>query len=87
MFGAETVSFQRIPEIVNRFLAAPDPLVLHYTINPAVPSPERPSAWDAEIKMEDTSMKTRMAVMLQTSKESSQNIAKLDDEVSDSVTV
>jgi len=81
VFGADTVSFQRIPEIVNRFLAAPDPLVLHYTINPAVPPPERPSAWDAEIKMEDLSMKTRMAVMLQTSKDSSQNMSKLDDEI------
>jgi SWI/SNF-related matrix-associated actin-dependent regulator of chromatin subfamily D len=44
--------------------------------------PERPQAWDVEIKMEDTAMKNRMAAMLQTSKETAQTLHKLDEEVS-----
>jgi len=59
----------------------PEPVILHYTINPTVPPPDRPSAWDIEVKMEDTSLKNRMAVTLQASKDSIQDLSKLDDEV------
>lgn len=59
----------------------PEPVILHYTINPTVPPPDRPSAWDAEVKMEDASLKNRMAVTIQASKDSIQDMSKLDDEV------
>jgi hypothetical protein len=59
----------------------PDPIILHYILNPGVPPPERSSAWDIDIKMEDTSLKSRMAVIVQSSKESTQDLGKLDDEV------
>ncbi|KAF9007018.1 hypothetical protein BDQ17DRAFT_1389154 [Cyathus striatus] len=81
VFGAENVKFHDIPQIANRFLAVPDPIVLHYTVNPTIPPPERPSAWDVEIKTEDTSMKNRMTALVQTSKESSQQMVKLDEEI------
>jgi len=81
IFNAESVSFQKLPELVNRFLLPPDPVLLHYTINPAVSPPDRPLAWDVEIKAEDSAMKSRMAVMVHASKESSQDLAKLDDEI------
>ena len=81
IFGVESVIVQKLPEIVNRYLAAPDPVVLHYNLNPAVPSPERPSAWDVELKMEDSALKNRMAVTVNTSKESAQALLKLDEEV------
>ena len=81
IFGVEPVVFQKLPEIVNRYLAAPDPIVLHYNLNPAVPPTERPSAWDVELKMEDSALKNRMAVTVNTSKESAQALLKLDEEV------
>ncbi|GLB44557.1 putative SWIB/MDM2 domain containing protein [Lyophyllum shimeji] len=81
IFGGDSIPFQKLPEVVNRYLAAPDPIVLHYTLNPTVPPPDRPSAWDVEIKMEDASLKSRMAVMVQQSKESAQTLAKLDEEI------
>jgi len=81
IFGAESVYFQNLPEIVNRFLSAPEPIVLHYTLNPTVPPPERPSAWDAEIKMEDTTLKNKMAVVVNPSKENVESLTKLDEEV------
>jgi SWI/SNF-related matrix-associated actin-dependent regulator of chromatin subfamily D len=81
IFGLEPVIFQKLPEIVNRYLAAPDPIVLHYNLNPAVPPPDRPSAWDVELKIEDSALKNRMAVTVNTSKESAQALLKLDEEV------
>lgn len=73
--------FQHIPEFVNRFLMPPDPVILHYTLNPSFVPPERPSAWDVEVKTEDVVTRNRMATMVQASKESSQELAKLDEEV------
>ena len=73
--------FQRIPELVNRYLMAPEPIILHYTVDPAVAPPERPLAWDVEIKTEDGAMKSRMNTVMQTSKESAQELTKLDEEV------
>lgn len=75
------VVFQQLPELVNRYLMPPDPVVLHYTINPAVPPSDRPSAWDIEVKMEDTSLKSRMATIIHPTKDSIQDLSKLDEEV------
>lgn len=81
IFGADTIPFQKIPDLVNRYLVAPDPIMLHYMINPSLPPPDRPSAYDVEVKMEDTALRSRMAVMVQSNKESSQALSKLDEEV------
>ncbi|KAF5375399.1 hypothetical protein D9615_007956 [Tricholomella constricta] len=81
IFNGDSILFQKLPEVVNRYLAAPDPIILHYTINPAIPPPERPSAWDVEIKMEDLSLKGRMAAMVSQSKESTQMLTKMDEEI------
>ncbi|KAJ6457179.1 SWI/SNF complex 60 kDa subunit [Mycena vitilis] len=81
IFGGENILFQKLPELVNRCLAAPEPIVLHYMINPTIPAPERPMAWDVEVKTEDVALKGRMAVMVQSNKESAQSLAKLDEEI------
>lgn len=73
--------FQHIPELVNRFLMPPDSVILHYTIDPGAVPPERPLAFDVEVKTEDGALKNRMAAMLQTSKDTMQEAAKLDEEV------
>jgi SWI/SNF-related matrix-associated actin-dependent regulator of chromatin subfamily D len=81
IFGAETVYFQSLPELVNRFLAPPDPIKLHYTLDPLVPPPDRPQAWDLELKMEDSTLKNRMTVVLHANKETTLDLAKLNEEV------
>ncbi|KAJ7437696.1 SWI/SNF complex protein [Mycena latifolia] len=81
IFNAETILFQKLPELVNRCLVAPDPIILHYMINPTIPAPERPMAWDVEVKMEDIALKGRMSVMVQANKESAQSLAKIDEEI------
>ncbi|KAJ7715169.1 SWI/SNF complex protein [Mycena olivaceomarginata] len=80
IFNGENILFQKLPELVNRCLVAPDPIVLHYIINPTIPAPERPMAWDVEVKTEDVALKGKMQVVVQPNKESQQNLAKLDDE-------
>jgi len=81
IFGVETLMFQHIPELVNRYLMPPDPIILHYTVNPAIPPSERPLAWDVEVKTEDGVMKSRMASTVHASKESLQELTKLDEQI------
>ncbi|KZT05056.1 SWI/SNF complex 60 kDa subunit [Laetiporus sulphureus 93-53] len=81
IFGGDAAYFHQLPEMINRFLLAPDPIVLHYTINPASPAPEKPSAWDVELKLDDSALKTRMAYVVQMATESMRDLAKLDDEI------
>jgi len=81
IFNGESILFQKLPELVNRCLAAPDPIILHYMINPTIPAPERPMAWDVEVKTEDVGLKGKMAVMVQANKESVQNLTKIDEEI------
>ncbi|THH03849.1 hypothetical protein EW145_g5959 [Phellinidium pouzarii] len=77
----ETLSFQQIPEFVNLCLLPPDPVLLHYHIKPNEPSPASPQTWDIEIKMEDTSLKSRMnQVILNISSETARDISKYDEE-------
>ena len=71
-----------MPELVNRYLTAPNPVVIYYTVNPSTPPPERPSAWDVELKLEDVVLKSKMqAVTLNASRDTLRELTKLDDEV------
>ncbi|KAF5369594.1 hypothetical protein D9758_002651 [Tetrapyrgos nigripes] len=81
LFGVDAMPFQKLPEVVNRFLTPPQPVILHYTIDPSVLPPERPQAYDVEIKMEDSALKGRMAVMLNTNKDTAANLQKMDEEI------
>ncbi|KAJ6518597.1 SWI/SNF complex 60 kDa subunit [Mycena sanguinolenta] len=81
IFNGESILFQKLPELVNRCLVAPEPIVLHYMINPTIPAPERPMAWDVEVKTEDIGLKGRMQTLVQPNKESQQILTKLDDEI------
>ena len=83
VFDAETVLFQQLPEIVNRFLMPPDPIVLHYLIKPGTVPPDRPAAWDVEVKLDDLSLKSRMkSATLEANPTTTKKLAELDDEVS-----
>lgn len=82
IFGSEAIQFQLIPERVNRFLARPDPIVLHYTLDPNLPPPEKPVAYDVEVRVEDASLKSKMThVILNMAPETAKELSKLDEEV------
>ncbi|TDL14860.1 SWI/SNF complex protein [Rickenella mellea] len=82
IFGVDQLPFQQIPELVNRYLHPPDPVILHYTLKPNEPPPVAPQAWDVEVKVEDTSLKSKMTqVVLSMNAESMRELARLDDEI------
>lgn len=82
IFGQEPFPFQVIPERVNRYLMRADPIVLHYTLDPTQSPPERPAAYDVEVRVDDQSLKGRIShVVMSMSPESSKELNKLDDEV------
>lgn len=81
LFGADQILFAKIPELVNRYLSNPDPILLFYTIDTTAPPPERPKAWDLPIKMEDVTLKARMAVVINANKETTNELVKLDEEI------
>jgi SWI/SNF-related matrix-associated actin-dependent regulator of chromatin subfamily D len=49
IFNQEAVPFQALGNICQQFMAAPEPVVLHYTIDPSLPPPEKHQAWDVEV--------------------------------------
>jgi len=56
--------------------------MLHYMINPATAPPERPTAWDVEVKLEDLSLKHRMkSVTLDANQATLKTLGDIDDEV------
>jgi SWI/SNF-related matrix-associated actin-dependent regulator of chromatin subfamily D len=76
------IPFNFLPELANRHLAAPNPVVIYYTVNPSTPPAERPSAWDIELKLEDVGLKSKIqAVTLNPSRDTLRELTKLDDEV------
>ena len=82
IFNADQVYFQQLPEIVNRFLAPPEPIILHYTLNPTVAPPEKPAAWDVEVKVDDSNLKGRMQhVVMSMAQDSAKELTRLDEEV------
>ena len=77
------IPFNFLPELANRHLAPPNIVVIFYTVNPSAPPPERPSAWDIELKLEDVALKSKMqGATLQASRDDLRELSKLDDEVS-----
>ena len=63
---------------MNRFLLPPEPIILHYTLNPAIPPPEKPAAWDVEVKLDDSSLKARMQhVVMSMASDSAKELTKL----------
>lgn len=74
--------FQQLPELANRFLMPPDPVVLHYLIDPSFAASERPSAWDVEVKLDDLSLKNRMKnATLDANPATTKTLTEIDDEV------
>ncbi|KAI0312225.1 SWI/SNF complex subunit [Amylostereum chailletii] len=82
IFNSEILPFHLLPELVNRYLSPPDPVVIHYTINPTIPPPEKPSAWDVEVRVEDLALKAKMSsVTVASSRDVTRDLVKLDEDI------
>lgn len=78
----DTMLFSSLPEIVSRCLGRADPIKLHYTLDPSVPPSDKPQAWDIQLKVDDQSLKAKMAaVTVNPSSQATAELSKLDDEV------
>ncbi|KAI0070675.1 BAR-domain-containing protein [Panus rudis PR-1116 ss-1] len=80
--NAESISFYQIPEILLRYLLPPDPIVLHYTLDPSKAPPEKPIAYDVEVKVDDAALRARMNhVVIGMSQDTARELSKIDDEI------
>ena len=71
-----------IPDRINRHLQPPDPIILHYTLNPTHAPPEKPQAYDVEVKVDDVALRARMNhAVVAVAQETSKELARMDDEV------
>lgn len=82
LFGTPNFLFNQIPELVRRYLLAPDPIILHYTLNPQHAPPEKPSAWDVEVKVDDVVQRNRMnGLVIGVAQETAKELVRIDEEV------
>ena len=78
----DVVMFTILPELASRSVARADPIKLQYMLDPTVPPPERPQAWDIQLKVEDQALKAKMAsVTVNASPQATAELSKLDEEV------
>ncbi|KAG9046845.1 SWI/SNF complex component snf12 [Tulasnella sp. UAMH 9824] len=76
------VPFNNIPELVNRFLAPADPVILHHIISVEQPIAPNMQAFDIDVDMDDVFLKQKMnQALLSYSSEAQAAISALDDEM------
>lgn len=82
IFGADTVQFHDLNQLINRFLMPPPPITLNYTISVQPASASGMQAYDIELETEDVALKARQnAVVLSLTADSAKALAALDDEI------
>ncbi|KAG8958333.1 SWI/SNF complex component snf12 [Tulasnella sp. 408] len=81
-FQIAEVPFNNIPELVNRFLAPADPVILHHIISVEQPIAPNMQAFDIDVDMDDVFLKQKMnQALLSYSSEAQAAISALDDEM------
>ena len=81
LFHTPEVPFNAIPELVMRFLAPADPIVLHHVINVDQPLGPNMQAFDIDVDMDDYVLKHKIGQTINYSAEAQAAITALDDEV------
>lgn len=65
---------------MNHYLQPPEPITLFYTIRPSEPSPTSPQAFDAPVRVEDTTLKSRWSsVLFSASSDTARTLARLEE--------
>ncbi|KAG0349287.1 SWI SNF, matrix associated, actin dependent regulator of chromatin, sub d, member 1 [Podila humilis] len=64
LFGQTKISFPALPELIGRFLAPPDPIVLEYTVRVDKPYHLAPHCYDLDVELDDPVYKTKIASLL-----------------------
>ncbi|VDB86612.1 unnamed protein product [Peniophora sp. CBMAI 1063] len=78
----EVITFTTLPEFVTRTVSRVDPIKLQYMLDPTIPPPDKPQAWDIQLKVEDQALKAKMAgVTVNASPQTTAELSKLDEEI------
>jgi SWI/SNF-related matrix-associated actin-dependent regulator of chromatin subfamily D len=81
--GSDSIAFHQLPEIVTRFLAQPEPIVIPYTIRIDQDFNFHSKCFDIPIDIEDP-QKSKMAQIVQSFEgEEGREIVKLEDKVAE----
>lgn len=79
--GHDFVSLHYLPEVINRWITYPDPVVIRYTIKTDVERNVHPKCFDFDVEIDDP-VKNRVNTALQSfSEEGGKEIVSLDEEV------
>ncbi|KAF9427128.1 SWI SNF, matrix associated, actin dependent regulator of chromatin, sub d, member 1 [Podila epigama] len=64
LFNQPKISFPALPELIGRFLAPPDPIVLEYTVRVDKPYHLSPHCYDLDVELDDPTFKTKISSLL-----------------------
>jgi len=84
VFGSvDSVPFHELPNLINRHLRNPEPVVLTYTINVAADAaPAGMVAYDVDVETEDTSLRQRQAAaVLNMNHEAAKALQEIEEEI------
>ncbi|RCH81718.1 SWI/SNF complex component snf12, partial [Rhizopus stolonifer] len=79
LFQASTIQFDQIPNLVNRYVTQPDPIVLEYTVRVDKRFHTLPKAYDVDVEL-DSVLKQKMMNVVSAS-QVQKDILALDDKV------
>lgn len=81
IFRTERIAFHHIPEVVNRHLHPPNPVVLEYWVRTDKEEYKHPTAFDIEVDVEDQGLRKVQDDVLQGFETRGREIAELDDRI------
>jgi len=86
VFPSETILFQNVSELVERYLIPPEPIAIYHTIRVEPGEHQKTAAWDIQVDVDDTALKAKMSDMLTRLVPSTHSkVSALDEEISQHV--
>lgn len=82
IFRTDKIAFHHIPEVVNRHLHPPGPVVIEYWIRTDTDEHKHPTAYDVEIEVEDQGLRKAQEKVLEGFDVRGKEVAELDDRIS-----
>ncbi|XP_030829641.1 SWI/SNF-related matrix-associated actin-dependent regulator of chromatin subfamily D member 1 [Strongylocentrotus purpuratus] len=83
IFDCERMKFSEIPHHLHPLLHAPDPIVIHHTINVDSTDQKKTACYDIDVEVDDTLKEQMKSFLLSTA--SQQEIALLDNKIHETV--
>ncbi|KAG9027673.1 SWI/SNF complex component snf12 [Tulasnella sp. JGI-2019a] len=82
IFNLVEINFSALPELVNRYLSPPDPILLQHVIQVEQNASPNMQAFDVDVDMDDTTLKQKMnQALLSYGAEAQATLTALDEEV------